>query len=127
VRRALHILSGLVAAAVLAGCAPPVLDKYMGRSIVDPMLDFGKPDEVFDLADGRRAFQWEVERQGTRPSPRPVIGVGIGVGGGGWGNVTTVGTSYESYTISCRYTLIGTPRGSDWVVTGQRQPEPGCA
>ncbi|WP_255010442.1 hypothetical protein [Roseovarius sp. M141] len=121
-----HILTALAVAAVLMGCAPPVLDKYMGRSIVDPMLDFGQPDEVFDLADGRRAFQWQVEKHGMRPSPRPVIGVGIGVGRGGWGNVTTIGTSYESYTTSCRYTLIGTPRGDDWIVTGQRKPAPGC-
>ena len=69
--RAPHILIGLLAAALLAGCAMPVLDKYMGRPIVDPMLDFGQPDEVFDLPDGRRAFQWEVEKQATRPSPRP--------------------------------------------------------
>ncbi|MDO5757285.1 MAG: hypothetical protein Q4P24_07185 [Rhodobacterales bacterium] len=125
-RRAPHILTVFAAVAALTGCAQPVLDKYMGRSIVDPMLDFGKPDEVFDLAEGQRAFQWQVEKYGIRPSPRPVIGVGIGVGGGGWGNVTTVGTSYEPFITSCRYTLIGTPRGEDWIVTGQRKPAPGC-
>ncbi len=122
-----HILAGLVLAAMLMGCAPPVLDKYMGRPILDPMLDFGKPAEVFDLPDGRRAYQWEVSRQATRPSPRPVIGVGIGVGRGGWGNVTTIGTSYETYTKSCRYTLIATRRGTGWIVTEQRRPAPGCA
>lgn len=125
--RARHILTGLLAAAWLAGCAPPVLDQYMGRPIVDPMLDFGRPDEVFDLPDGRRAFQWQVLREGRRPSPRPVIGVGIGIGHGGWGHVTTVGTSYETFTRSCLYTLIGTRRGDDWIVTGQRKPAPGCA
>ncbi|PVA11868.1 hypothetical protein DC366_02725 [Pelagivirga sediminicola] len=129
--RARHILTGLLAAAWLAGCAPPVLDKYMGRPILDPMLDFGKPDEVFDLPDGRRAFQWKVEKNATRPSPKPVIGVGVGIGrgrwGGGWSQVTTVGTSYESYTKTCVYTLIGNRRGDTWIVTGQRRPAPGCA
>ncbi|WP_162497423.1 hypothetical protein [Roseovarius dicentrarchi] len=122
-----HILTGTALAAILAGCAAPVLDKYMGRSIVDPMLDFGQPAEVFDLPDGRRAYQWSVDKQASRPSPRPVIGVGIGVGRGGWGNVTTIGTSYETYTKSCRYTLIASPRGGGWVVTDQRKPAPGCA
>ncbi len=126
-RRASHILTGLVLAAMLMGCAAPVLDKYMGRSIVDPMLDFGQPAEVFDLPDGRRAYQWEVDKQASRPSPRPVIGVGIGVGRGGWGNVTTIGTSYETYTKTCRYTLIATRRGTGWIVTDQRNPAPGCA
>jgi hypothetical protein len=121
-----HIVTGLMAATLLAGCAPPVLDKYIGRPIVDPMLDFGRPDAVFDLPDGRRAFQWQVEKDAVRPSPRPVIGVGIGIGRGGWSNVTTVGTSYEHYTKSCRYTLIGTPRGEEWIVSGLRKPAPGC-
>ncbi len=125
--RAPHILAGLALAAILMGCAPPVLDKYMGRPVLDPMLDFGKPNEVFDLPDGRRAYQWEVSKQARRPSPRPVIGVGIGVGRSGWGNVTTIGTSYETYTKTCLYTLITTRRGTGWIVTDRRKPAPGCA
>ncbi len=121
-----HILTGLTASALLAGCAAPVLDQYMGRPVLDPMLDFGKPEAVFDLPDGQRAYQWKVEKQATRPSPTPVIGVGIGVGGGHWGHVTTIGTSYETYTKTCRYTLIAARRGNDWVVTDQRKPAPGC-
>lgn len=120
-------MMGLMVAGLLAACAPPVLEQYMGRPIVDPMLDFGKPDEVFDLPDGRRAFQWDVEKQATRPSPRPVIGVGVGIGHGGWGQVTTVGTSYETFTKSCRYTLIADRRGDQWIVSGRRRPAPGCA
>lgn len=125
--RGRHILTATLAAALLGACAPPVLDKYVGRSITDPMLDFGKPDEVFDLPNGQRAFQWEVQKEGLRPAPRPVIGVGIGYGGGLWSNVTTVGTTYVPYTKSCRYTLIGARSGKDWIVTDARQPAPGCA
>jgi hypothetical protein len=101
---------------------------YVGRSLSEPMLDHGSPTEVFELSDGRRAYQWEITKEGFRPAPRPTIGIGVGIGTGGWGGgVTTVNQSYVPYSKTCRYTLITDKRGNDWVVSSLRKPAQGCA
>lgn len=126
-----HIIALGLAALVLAACASE-MERYVGRSISEVMLDYGPPDDVFELSDGRRAYQWEVKKEGFRPAPGPRIGVGIGVGsgwrGGMWGGqVTTLNTAYVPYSKTCRYTLISDKRGSQWFVSDFRRPTPGCA
>ncbi|MFX0545663.1 hypothetical protein ACEWPL_008975 [Roseovarius sp. S1116L3] len=127
-----HIIAACLAALVLAGCAAPnQMESYVGRPIGAAVLDHGSPVEVFQLSDGRRAFQWELTKTGFRPSPQPRIGVGIGIGRHGWGGwsggMTTLGTDYIPYSKTCRYTLIGEKRGDDWIVSEFRKPTPGCA
>ena len=124
-----HIAAALLAGLVLTGCAAQhQMERYVGRPIGVAMLDHGSPDEVFQLADGRRAYQWEVKKEGFRPAPGPTIGVGVGIGTGGWGGgLTTVNTSYVPYSKTCRYTLIGEKRGGDWIISEFRKPTPGCA
>src|SRR5690606_36017509 len=109
-----HIIALGLAALVLAACASE-MERYVGRSISEVMLDYGPPDDVFELSDGRRAYQWEVKKEGFRPVSGPRIGVGIGVGsgwrGGMWGGqVTTLNTAYVPYSKTCRYTLISDKR-----------------
>ncbi|WP_324751576.1 hypothetical protein [Roseovarius sp. Pro17] len=124
-----HISALALAALILAGCATTSeMEGYVGRSISEAMLDYGPPDDVFLLTDGRRAYQWEIRKDSFRPAPQPTIGVGIGIGRGRWGGgITTVNTSYVPYSKTCRYTLISDKRGNDWVVSGYRKPTPGCA
>lgn len=127
-RAARHITAAVFAAVAVSGCAAPhEMEGYVGRSVSAAILDHGSPDEVFKLSDGTRAYQWEVTREGFRPSPRPTIGVGIGIGSGHWGGgITTLSTSYVPYSRTCHYTLIADERGNDWVVTGFRRPTQGC-
>ena len=124
-----HIAALGLTAAALAGCAATSeMEGYVGHSISEAILDHGSPTEVFQLTDRRRAYQWEITKEGFRPAPRPTIGVGIGIGGGHWGGgITTVNTSYVPYSKTCRYTLIADARGNDWVVGGYRRPAQGCA
>ncbi len=124
-----HIMAAGLAALALAACAPQgQMERYVGRSVSAAMLDYGSPDEVFALADGRRAYQWEITNEGFRPAPQPRIGVGIGIGTGGWGGgLTTVNTTYVPYSKTCRYTLIADQRGTEWIVAEARKPTPGCA
>ncbi|MFD0857738.1 hypothetical protein [Roseovarius aquimarinus] len=124
-----HIPAAAFAALALVGCAAPhQMESYIGRPIGVVILDHGSPDEVFQLVDGRRAYQWEMKNEGFRPAPGPTIGVGVGIGKGGWGGgLTTLGTSYVPYSKTCRYTLIGEERGTDWIVAEFRKPTPGCA
>lgn len=123
-----HITAIGLAALVLMGCAAPnEMESYVGRSISEPILDHGSPAEVFQMSDGRRAYQWEIKEEGFRPVRQPTFGVGIGIGTGGWGGgVTTVNTSYIPYSKTCRYTLISDKRGNDWIVSEFRKPTPGC-
>jgi hypothetical protein len=120
--------AGLAALALVA-CAPQgELERFVGRSVDEAMLDYGSPTEVFQLSDGRRAYQWEITKEGFRPAPQPRIGVGIGIGTGGWGGgITTIGTNYIPYSKTCRYTLIASKSGDQWIASEFRKPAPGCA
>ncbi|MFX0541329.1 hypothetical protein ACEWPM_006295 [Roseovarius sp. S4756] len=123
-----HIFAAVAALTVAACAAPNQMESYVGRPIGEAVLDHGSPTEVFQLSDGRRAYQWELTKTGFRPSPRPRIGVGVGIGTGGWGGgLTTIGTDYIPYSKTCRYTLISDKRGDDWIVSEFRKPTPGCA
>jgi len=128
-RARLHIIAAGLAALVASGCAAPSqMESYVGRPVSEAILDHGSPSEVFDLSDGRRAYQWQIDKSGLRPAPQPRIGVGVGIGTGGFGGgLTTIGTSYVPYSKTCHYTLLSEKRGNDWIVTSLREPIPGCA
>jgi hypothetical protein len=42
----------------LAGCAADIMRGYVGRTPQDMMARYGRPANVFDMPDGRRAYQW---------------------------------------------------------------------
>ena len=125
-----HITAVLgFAALALAGCASAnMMERYVGGPVSVAMLDYGPPDDIFALNDGRRAYQWEIKKEGFRQAPQPTLGVGIGIGTGVWGGrITTVNTAYVPYSKTCRYTLISDQRGQEWFVSEVRKPTPGCA
>ena len=107
-----------------AGCASEIMESYIGKSITEPMLDYGRPADVFDLGGGRRAFQWSVDSSGYMPISTPSYATIYG--SGGWANVTTTSTSYMPYSQNCLYTLTATQRGNDWIVDGFRKPAMMC-
>ena len=109
---------------LLAGCASQILESYVGNSITEQMLDYGRPAAVFDLPDGRRAFQWSVTSSGSIPITNTSYSTVSGPVG--WANVTTTSTSYQPFEQTCLYTLFGKPQGDDWIVTGFRQPTVWC-
>ncbi len=46
---------GLIA---VVGCASSTAEKFVGQSIEEAYFKLGPPENVFDLTDGRRAFQF---------------------------------------------------------------------
>ena len=105
---------------VLSGCASAILESYVGKSITEPMLDYGRPTNVFDLGPDRRAFQWQRDYSGVVPITTPTTSTIYG--SGGWASVTTNTTTYSPYSQSCLYTLTATRSGDDWIVDGYREP-----
>ena len=109
----------------LAGCASQVMEGYVGKSITEPILDNGKPTSVFDLPNGQRAFQWQIDSRGVIPMTTPVTNTVYGPGG--WASVTTTNqTRYVPYNNTCVYTLFGEKQGNDWIVVGFRKPRWDC-
>ncbi|UWQ93390.1 hypothetical protein K3727_14380 [Rhodobacteraceae bacterium M382] len=100
------------------------MEGYVGRSVTEPMLDYGRPASVFDLPDGARAFQWQIDSSGVVPVSTP--STTYISGSSGWATATTTSTSYVPFSSSCNYTLIAKPKGDDWVVVGYRKPTLMC-
>jgi hypothetical protein len=117
-------VSGLLVACFLAACASDVMQSYVGKSINEPMLDYGRPTDVLDLGDGRRAFQWAINSSGYMPITSPSYGTIYG--SNGWASITTNSTSYVPYSQDCHYTLTAKQSGNDWIVDGFRKPSTMC-
>jgi len=110
--------------ASLTGCASDIMAGYVGKSIMEPMLDFGRPNDVFDLGDGRRAFQWKIDASGVIPISTPTYTTVYGPNG--WATVTTTSTNYVPYSNQCVYTMTAQKSGNDWIVDGFRKPSLAC-
>ena len=118
------IISAFVVLTLLSACASQIMEGYVGKSITEPMLDYGKPAHVFDLPDGRRAFQWKINNSGVFPMTSPSTGTIYG--SGGWASVSTTTTTYVPFSNECVYTLFGKKSGKDWIVVGFMQPRVDC-
>ena len=119
-----RLFTCLVAVSVLASCASDIMGSYVGKSITEPMMDYGRPADVFDLGGGRRAFQWSINSSGFMPITTPSYGTIYG--SNGWASVTTNSTSYMPYSQNCLYTLTASQKGNDWIVDGYRKPTMMC-
>lgn len=118
--------SGLAIAAVmlLGACASQILESYVGKSVTEPILDYGPPSSVVELPDGRRAFQWARTNSGVIPVTTPTTATVYGSGGYATAYATT--TDYIPYSNDCVYTLIAVRSGADWVVESFRKPTLSC-
>lgn len=120
-RKVFGLAIGLIA---LSGCATEIMQGYVGRSIQEPILDYGPPVNVVEMGEGRRAFQWQITDSGMIPMTSPTTASVYGSGG-----VTTVyaqSITYVPYSNECLYTLTATQQGDDYIVDGFRQPRLSC-
>jgi hypothetical protein len=118
-----QIVLAVCAFALLSGCASTAMKKFVGASISEAYMSYGKPENIFDLPDGRRAFQYYWGGgSGIFPGQQSTT---IAPTGGGAYNVTTTGTPaliYESK--GCLVTLIARPVvNGDFVVEEYRIPK----
>lgn len=114
----------MVLAAALSGCASQIMESYVGKSVKEPILDYGPPANVVELEDGRRAYQWRLTQSGAMPMSSPTYAT-VYAGGRvatAYGSTTT----YVPYSQDCVYTLTARQQGGRWIVDGYRRPTLGC-
>lgn len=106
----------------LVGCASTAMKRYVGTSISEAYMAYGQPEAVFDLPDGRRAFQF-YWGGGAGVVPGTSRSTVAPVGGGAYA-VTTTSTPTMIYeSKGCLVTLIARPVGNDFIVEEYRIPK----
>lgn len=124
----------IAALLVITGCASSIMQGYVGKSISEPMMDYGVPVNSFDLPNGQRAFQWS--------SKETVVIHGASLSNSSFsantnyaGNMATPdgyvsGSNFTSPSVidenQCFYTLVADKAGNDWIVSGFRKPRFAC-
>src|SRR5680860_624732 len=88
----------------LVGCASAILKSYVGKLLVEPVLDHGPPLSSFDLGDGRRAFVWQKNVNGTIPGNSRTSGNINIYGDSAIYNSTTITSPATQYSYECYYT-----------------------
>ncbi|MDK4705246.1 hypothetical protein PH562_23570 [Rhizobium sp. CNPSo 4062] len=112
-------LTGLL---ILSACASQIMKSYIGAPIGSVMLDYGPPDNVYDLGPGARAYQWR--KQKTQVVPGQSSGeIRDTRRGKRYDVIETPG--YVEHT-ECFYTFYTRGAGSDRYVTSFRQPSLEC-
>jgi hypothetical protein len=111
----------LAAMMTLSACASTQMQGFVGKPIEEAYMRYGPPENVFDLPDGRRAFQF---RWGGGTTVVP---------GYSTTNVATYGDTAQATTVGspgavinspgCLVTLIGHPVGTSFVVDEYRIPK----
>ncbi len=131
--------ASVLAVVLLAGCASQIMQGYIGKPLVEPIMDYGAPIGAMDMPDGSRVFQWNIHSQQYIPQTTYYSGSSYGmanaVGNSIYGSATSTGTSttYGGYVASsnCTYNLFARKTGggdtpADWTVTGFRKPSLSC-
>lgn len=121
------LVTGLL---LLAGCASQMMKEYVGKDIQDVMVDYGKPNNAFDMPDGRRAFQWVKEDEYQTPtyidsSEKTKTGRS---GSKSWTSSNTVIDHGQTVHSKCIYTFFGVwdELRKTWVITGFKKPSFEC-
>lgn len=106
----------LIAALVLtlSGCASHVLKGFVGRDVSAAIARYGPPENVFDLPDGRRAFQWKMVDSYIVPTETSADNVDTSSGrretvrtsGGYWKEEVCFYTVYASEGVVGNWTII---------------------
>lgn len=109
----------MLAISLVAGCASEIMQGYVGRDITDVILDYGPPENVLELPDGRTAFQWTDTETYTAPAT---------INAYNYGRYTTA-TAYGGQTSSwdCVYTFFAKPNPQEsYTVIGFKKPTLAC-
>lgn len=106
---------------VISGCASNFANSYMGKTLIDLELDQGRPANVINLPDGRRAYQY-YWGGGTFVTPQTSTGTVDVIG-----NTAYVQSQTNPATVvsspGCLISFIAEQRNSQWVVVETRWPK----
>src|SRR5690606_21252644 len=108
-------------ALTLGACASSAMKSYVGQSVSEAYFDLGRPESIFDLPDGRRAFQF---RWGG--GAVPVAGysnTNIAATGSGYAVTTTSMPAMIVESEGCLVTLIARQADEDFLVEEYRIPQ----
>lgn len=112
---------------LLSGCATDIMQSYVGRSPEAVMARYGPPDNVFDMPDGRRAFQWVQVTQSTSTATEESRTRWDDRRHGRERVTTRQTTPAVSETHKCYYTLYATLSPENiWIFNSFEEPEFGC-
>jgi len=108
----------------LMGCASQIMQGYVGKSVNEPIFDYGPPSNIIELEDGSRAYQWQIDSSSAFIMPTTSTATAYGPGG----PTTIVGQSSTviPYSNACTYTMFAAQNQGQWIVTGFREPRLGC-
>ncbi len=126
------VIVGFLCVLTLSACASSIMQSYVGKSVQDVMLDYGAPDNAFDMPDGRRVFQWVKESSYTTPINVHTSGRGTGSVYGrnitSWTSSNSVITGGQTVKSDCVYSLFAEWNKSvkAWYITGFKKPNLMC-
>jgi len=137
--RRVVVAAALAGALGVSGCASSIMEGFVGQPLQMAMVRYGPPENVFDMPDGRRAFQWKMTSSGVVAGSStttysgnvyaPPGGLGAG-GGTTTFNVKSRTTTTPAQVIShtCLYTMYATwNEGSKtWTFVGIEKPNFMC-
>jgi len=114
---------------LLTQCARSIMKSYEGKTIADVVIDYGPPINAFDMGDGRRAFQWNIQSNVVMPGHVSTTATGSG----GFYTATSIVSPPTAFTQSCNYTMFATKNNSGaqnspvaWTVVGYAPPKLAC-
>ena len=119
---------GLLLLLLLTGCVSQQLKGFVGQPIHAVVIRNGPPSNVFDLPDGRRVFQWSMNRTFVMPTTAYNSGTAYPSGGSvNWYQQTTIAGG-QAYTQRCVYSLYAMWYDSQntWMVTSFEKPPYAC-
>jgi hypothetical protein len=111
----------LFSALLLTGCASQFAKQYVGQDVVALELDNGKPANVVEMPDGRRAYQYHWGG-GTFVAPQYSSGTVNVIGNTAFINTQTSPAAVVS-SPGCLISFIAERRGAQWIVVEARWPE----
>jgi len=119
----MHFAAILIAGVTLSGCASHIMNGFVGRDIGAVIARYGPYESSFEMADGRRAFQWRIEEASMVPTE--TISEDVETRDGTRQTVRTTGGYWQENT--CFYTMYAVPsQGDGWTIVGFEKPSLDC-
>lgn len=111
----------VIAIVALSGCASTEMRTYVGKPIEETQFAYGRPENVFELPDGRRAYQY---RWGGGAGVMPGSATTTASTFGGFTTATTSMTPAMIFeSAGCLITFIARDQGRGYVVEEYRVPK----
>lgn len=131
--KALAFALSLAVFGLTSGCASGIMEGYIGQPLQAGIARYGPPDVVFDMPDGRRAFQWRMESETVMPtttSGNMTTNIYAPPGAFASAQSTYNQTTYGGQTMRqvCRYTMYArwNAAANAWIFESFEKPSLMC-